>query len=151
MHPPPTMRPYGRQLLICNHGDCVDPDLAEALYARLGELNRQFGLSQLRNPHRVKCALADCLGVCQGGPILVVYPDGIWYHHVDAAALEQIYQEHLLHNRPVEDLIFHRLYPPGAEPTYPPTVRNDAPLAIDAIASASSSCFDRLSPRRSTR
>jgi cob(I)alamin adenosyltransferase len=128
---PPTMRPYGRQLLLCNHGDCVDASLAERLHARLGELNRQQGLNKLRNPHRLKCALVDCLGVCQGGPILVVYPDGIWYHHVDEAALERIYQEHLLQGQPIEELIFHRLYPPGSEPAYPPTVRGDAPLATE--------------------
>jgi cob(I)alamin adenosyltransferase len=132
MNPPPTMRPYGRQILLCNHGDCVESEVAERLFARLGELNRQVGLNKLRNPHRLKCALADCLGVCQGGPILVVYPDGIWYHHVDEAALLRIYEQHLLLNQPVEELIFHRLYPVGEEPAYPPTLRDDAPLAFDA-------------------
>jgi (2Fe-2S) ferredoxin len=127
---PPTMRPYGRQVLICNHGDCADAALAERLHARLSELNRHSGLNKLGNPHRIKCALVDCLGVCQGGPILVVYPEGIWYHHVDEAALARIYQEHLLQGQPVEELIFHRLYPPGSEPPYPPTARRDAPLAL---------------------
>ncbi len=134
MDTPPTMRPYGRQLLICNHGDCADSASAERLHARVAELNRHYGLNKLRNPHRIKCALVDCLGVCQGGPILVVYPDGIWYHHVDEAALEQIYHEHILHGRPVEALIFHRLYPAGSEPAYPPAVRGDAPLEITETA-----------------
>lgn len=134
---PPSMRPYGRQILICNHGDCAETSAAEHLHKRVAELNRQFGLNKLRNPHRVKCTLADCLGVCQQGPILVVYPDGIWYHNMDAAALEQIYQEHILHNRPVEALIFHRLYPIGAEPVYPPIARGDEPLAMDSFAAAS--------------
>lgn len=57
---------------------------------------------------------------------MVVYPDGIWYHHVDENALERIYQEHILDNQPVEALIFHRLYPAGEEPTFAPTVRGDA-------------------------
>jgi cob(I)alamin adenosyltransferase len=130
------MRPYGRQILICNHGDCADSSLAERLFACVGELNRRHGLNRLRNPHRLKCALADCLGVCQRGPILVVYPDGIWYHSVDEAALAQIFEEHILHNRPVEALIFHRLYPPGVEPAYPPAVRGDAPLEVDSMAPA---------------
>lgn len=125
----PSMRPYGRQMFICNHGDCTDSAVAEQLNQRLMALCREHGLTKLREPHRVKCTLADCLGVCQGGPILVVYPDGIWYHHVDETALDRIFHEHLLRGQPVEALIFHRLYPKGQEPVYPPEARGDAPLA----------------------
>jgi cob(I)alamin adenosyltransferase len=126
------MRPYGRQILLCNHGDCAAPAVAEALFRQIEQWNRDAGLNKLRNPHRVKCSLVDCLGVCQKGPILVVYPDGIWYHSVDSAALERIYREHIVGGAPVEELIFHRFYPPGQEPAYAPGVRGDAPLVIDA-------------------
>ena len=129
-HPAPTMRPYGRQLLICNHGDCAAPESAERLFARVAELNRQFELNKLRNPHRIKCALVDCLGVCQKGPLLVVYPDGIWYHSVDEALLARIFTEHLLGGQPVEEYIFHRLYPLEQTPLYAPHVRGDAPLVL---------------------
>ena len=66
-------------------------------------------LSDYTNPVRVKRSVTSCLGVCIGGPLLAVYPEGIWYHHVDEAALDRIIEEHLRHNRPVEELIFHRL------------------------------------------
>lgn len=130
------MRPYGRQVFICNHGDCAASALSERLNQRLMALGRDHGLTKLREPHRVKCTLADCLGVCQGGPILVVYPDGIWYHHVDEAAVDRIFYEHLIGGVPVEELIFHRLYPAGQEAAYPPQVRGDDPLAKLAEASA---------------
>lgn len=126
----PTMRAYGRQLFICNHGDCAPPELAEAL---LASLRPQLGvLRRLRNPERVKCTLADCLGVCSGGPIVVVYPDGIWYHHVTPAVMTRIVNEHLIKGQPVDEYIFHRLYPTGQEPAYAPEQRGDAGAFIDA-------------------
>ncbi|NOK64279.1 MAG: hypothetical protein GFH27_549423n20 [Chloroflexi bacterium AL-W] len=124
----PSMRPYGRHLLICTHGDCADPEEAQRLQQRFNALAPQHGLNKLRNPQRVKCTTTDCLGVCSGGPILTVYPDGIWYHHVDDALLERIVREHLLEGQPVEEAIFHRHYPAGDEPSYAPDVRGDVAL-----------------------
>jgi (2Fe-2S) ferredoxin len=43
------------------------------------------------------------------GPILVVYPEGVWYRCVDEAAVERIVTEHLVGGREVGELIFHRL------------------------------------------
>lgn len=122
----PSQRPYGRHIFICHHGDCAGPEQGEALHRRVQELNRASQRNKLRNPERVKCSLADCLGVCSGGPIVAVYPDGVWYHHVDEAALERIYEEHILGGQVVEELVFHRLYPAGEEPAYAPEARGEA-------------------------
>jgi cob(I)alamin adenosyltransferase len=115
------MRPYGRHILICENGDCADSEAAAQLQRCFSELARANGLNKLRNPERVKCTLTGCLGVCGGGPILAVYPDGIWYHHVDEAALERIVNEHILQDRPVNDLIFHRLGATDVAPEQPVT------------------------------
>lgn len=59
---------------------------------------------------RIKRTRTHCMVACQNqGPILVVYPDGVWYRCVDEAALERIVVEHLVAGREVGEFIFHRL------------------------------------------
>jgi (2Fe-2S) ferredoxin len=77
------------------------------VYSELARLLQREGL--LFGPNRVKRGETPCLGVCAAGPIVAVYPEGIWYAAVTSSLLERIVVEHLRDGRVVEEAVFHRL------------------------------------------
>jgi (2Fe-2S) ferredoxin len=101
------MEPYRRHVLVCTGGFCSPERRGRALYSLLAELLQREDL--LFGPERVKRGETPCLGVCAGGPILVVYPEGVWYGGVTPELLERIVVEHLKEGRVIESAVFHRL------------------------------------------
>lgn len=101
------MDPYARHVLVCTGAFCSPDRRGRALYVLLASLLEREGL--LFGPARVKRGETPCLGVCTGGPIVVVYPEGVWYAGVTEELLERIVVEHLKHGRVVEEAVFHRL------------------------------------------
>ena len=58
----------------------------------------------MSGPHRVRINQAGCLDRCDEGPVIVIYPEEVWYTFIDESDIDEIIDEHLVGGRIVERL-----------------------------------------------
>lgn len=110
MSSPSELQPsgyYDRHIFFClnerkNGEDACAKHDAQAGFDRCKSRVKEAGLA---GPGRVRVNKAGCLDRCAGGPVAVVYPEGVWYTFVDADDIDEIVDSHLAKGEVVERLV----------------------------------------------
>lgn len=87
---------------------CCDKETGLLAWDYLKKRLKELGLDTPTDarPGCIFRTKANCLRVCQQGPILVIYPDGVWYHSATPDVIERVIQEHILGNHIVKEYAF---------------------------------------------
>ncbi|OJW21998.1 MAG: hypothetical protein BGO49_14525 [Planctomycetales bacterium 71-10] len=93
---------YGRHVLLCVGANCCDGGDFREVEKRL---NKRLSNLQKEGTY-VYRTVVGCLNFCRGGPLMVVYPDGVWYHSVTPEVVDRIVDEHLVGGKVIEDHAF---------------------------------------------
>ncbi len=106
-----TMPYFKKHVFFClnqrNNGEAsCSQHNAEAAFMHAKQTIQNKNLSgDLSDVGPVRINRSGCLGRCDEGPVCVVYPEGRWYQYVDTQDIDEIIEEDVVHNRPVQRLL----------------------------------------------
>ncbi len=103
---------YRSHVLICTGTGCKSSGANEVKVKLQDELAKHNLLDE------IKIVETGCHGFCEKGPIMVVYPEGVFYCELEADDMEDVVEEHLLKGRTVERLLFKEAMTEDSIPSY---------------------------------
>jgi (2Fe-2S) ferredoxin/predicted O-methyltransferase YrrM len=100
------MEPFRIHLFVCTQlkPEGVSSCAANGSLAVLDSLDREIQARGLRND--VQLTTCGCMGLCDEGSVMVVYPEGVWYRRVKSSDVAEIVGQHLIEGKPVERLMW---------------------------------------------
>ena len=101
------MEPFHFHLFVCTQQkpEGVPSCPASGSLAVLEGLDREVQKRGLRPD--LQLTTCGCMGLCNEGPVMVVYPEGVWYRRVQPSDVSEIVDAHLLHDKPVNRLVWN--------------------------------------------
>jgi (2Fe-2S) ferredoxin len=97
---------YRRHVLLCTGPRCCTPEEGMAAWDMLKQQIKDHGSAT--GEHACYRTKVGCLRICCHGPTMLVYPEGTWYHGMNAERIPHFVRRHLVENKPVEEWIFAR-------------------------------------------
>ena len=106
------MELYRSHVLVCGGTGCSSSGSAK-LIERFEEQLKEKGLDK-----EVKVVRTGCFGLCEAGPVVIVYPEGTFYSRVKVEDVDEIVSEHLLKGRKVQHLVYvdHKTHESSVQP-----------------------------------
>ncbi len=100
------MKRFDKHIFICENVRPEDHPRGSCGRKGGGELKKAFKtrLKQLNLNAFVRANSAGCLDACEHGPVIVIYPEQVWYENVSVEDVEEIIQTHIIGNKIVERL-----------------------------------------------
>ncbi|HVZ18319.1 MAG TPA: methyltransferase [Terriglobales bacterium] len=101
------MEPFRFHLFVCTQQkpEGVTSCPASGSMAVLQRLSQEIAQRGLLAD--VQVTTCGCMGLCEEGPMMVAYPEGIWYRRVQAADVPEIIESHVQHGKPVQRLVWN--------------------------------------------
>ncbi len=99
-------------LLLCATSTknlCCDFEIGNESWEKLKQVVKELGLENINRPGGIVMrSKVDCLRICKNGPILLIWPDGVWYGNITPEKIEVIVKEHLVKGNLLDEWIIKR-------------------------------------------